>query len=207
MTIDYIKEYQSLSGYVHLNPKIDKGMLIPAALGVICAIGIAVSHYTVLGKIGMISFGAGATLSFFSLILFAGMKAKDPRKKENLFNELLLYACEHEDLEIVKWLVEKGKANIDYQDQCTRQTPLHYATIKENAKIVEYLLSKNANVRLKDKAGRIPLHYASQKPNATITDKLIKQGSEEDCKVKDESGLTPLDLCLDSVIKLFYSHN
>jgi len=72
----------------------------------------------------------------------------------------LFKAINSNDLERVKYLVEKG-ANIESKDNfgCT---PLHRASWGGNLDIVKYLVEKGANIESKDNDGCTPLNSVSK---------------------------------------------
>ena len=63
-------------------------------------------------------------------------------------------------LPIVRYLIEKQNVDIDIKGNY-EYTPLHYAVQECHLPIVEYLISKGANIEAKDEGGWSPLHYAS----------------------------------------------
>jgi acyl-CoA-binding protein len=69
--------------------------------------------------------------------------------KENM--TLLMWACDHGHLEIVKYLVEQG-ADMNKQDN-DGQTCLHYAVSCEHLDIIKYLVQSKINVDICDNDG------------------------------------------------------
>jgi len=69
-------------------------------------------------------------------------------------------------------------------------TPLHQAAADGNLKEARSLISKGANVNVKDNEGRTPLFYAVENRHTFMCDLLIVKGA--DINVKDADGDTPL---------------
>ncbi|KAB2031743.1 hypothetical protein ES319_D05G325700v1 [Gossypium barbadense] len=68
--------------------------------------------------------------------------------------------------------------------------PIHSAASIGNLEIMEILLSKGANVNVKNDGGRIALHYAASKGWLKIAELLISHGAK--INSKDKVGCTPL---------------
>ena len=72
------------------------------------------------------------------------------------------------------------------------KAPLHYACERGHLQIVEYLISKGANVEAKDKDGKYAIHFACMKGHLPIVKYLISTDASVDPKEKWER--TPLHL-------------
>ncbi|CAM8879763.1 unnamed protein product [Rhodiola kirilowii] len=68
--------------------------------------------------------------------------------------------------------------------------PIHSAASIGNEKIVDILLSRGADVNLKNDGGRTALHYAASKGWVKIAEALISHGAK--INLKDKVGCTPL---------------
>ncbi|KAK8552862.1 hypothetical protein V6N12_041436 [Hibiscus sabdariffa] len=68
--------------------------------------------------------------------------------------------------------------------------PIHSAASIGNLEIMEILLSKGANVNVKNDGGRTALHYAASKGWLKIAELLISHGAK--INSKDKVGCTPL---------------
>lgn len=102
----------------------------------------------------------------------------------------LNYACVDGDLPLVIRLIEQegcpvnGKAG--WYD-----TPLHCACFADKYEVIEYLLSKGADVNLRNRPNETPLMSACTfKANIRAIDLLIKHGA--DVNARDNEGRTPL---------------
>ena len=88
------------------------------------------------------------------------------------------------------------------------KTPLHWASEKGLARVVQALLSKGALVGAPDRSGKRPLHYAAFENQSDIVVLLIDAGGDVD--VKDASGQTPLHAAADqgsfASVKVLLSH-
>ena len=63
-------------------------------------------------------------------------------------------------VDVVKTLVDAG-ADLNYQNEKTRWTPLHAATFQEHGRVVMYMLERNADPNIQDVQGRTPVDFAS----------------------------------------------
>jgi len=94
--------------------------------------------------------------------------------------------------EVVKFLCEEGKVNVNTHDTAHSMTALHYAAWSGYARVVRYLVqSGNAHVNAKDRWGNIPLHVAAQGGRASVM-KYITDNTNVD--TQDVEGRTALHL-------------
>ncbi|XP_063387749.1 L-asparaginase [Cydia fagiglandana] len=111
--------------------------------------------------------------------LAASLNIQSPKKlievTEKVFNSLLLYAIEHDDLIAVKKMLEMG-ADVNAQNSEGR-SPLHEAILKGKHTIVEYLLRNGANVHLKTRCGESPLITAIQCDDLGLIELLQQCGA------------------------------
>lgn len=110
---------------------------------------------------------------------------------------LLKSAAKTGRTEAVQFLLEAG-ANINENDN--GRTALHamldigssnYNKYRLSKDTLELLLSKGADVNLKDKDGRTPLHFAAESADGDIVELLLDKGADINAK-DDESGFTAL---------------
>eukprot|EP01080_Neovahlkampfia_damariscottae_P004838 gene4838-8423_t len=92
------------------------------------------------------------------------------------------------DLESLKKVVEESSLNLNEGDY-DKRTALHLASEEGHIEIVEYLLSKNADVNVTDRWGVTPLRGALNKDNGKIAELLRDKGARtkfEEIKKKKE---------------------
>ncbi len=92
--------------------------------------------------------------------------------------------------EVAQYLIDCG-APLDAQDR-QRQTPLHYASLENQAPIVEVLIRNGAQVDPRDHQGQTPLHCTCIGDNAYIAEILLRNGAHID--TEDNNDNTPLHL-------------
>jgi len=95
------------------------------------------------------------------------------------------------DLTRVKLLLQEGTdVNLRERDMAT---PLHRAVLRGNKEIVAFLLTKGADIEVRDSwPGGTPLYYAAEKGHEEIMKILIAKGADVNLRVDYPSGDTPL---------------
>ena len=106
---------------------------------------------------------------------------------ENLFFEEIKKSKPH--IEKIRVIIESGLVDVRTKNKWG-QTPLHWASWKDNVEIAELLLKKGADVNAKDNRGNTPLCEVS-KDNAIKTAKLLI-GAGADVMISNNSLWTPL---------------
>ncbi len=91
-------------------------------------------------------------------------------------NRELLLAISQKNFEAVQNAIEKKKASVSYRD-VNKRTPLHWAVIAGDLKIVAYLIYKGADLEAREKNGATPLHFVAYSKNLDIVKYLIQQGA------------------------------
>jgi len=89
----------------------------------------------------------------------------------------------------VKEYVDKGVVKVNHRDS-KNLTGLHCAAAKGHQDIVDYLISKGADVTLQDGNYNTPLHYGAAQGNEFIVKALVGKGAKVD--VTNKKGETPL---------------
>lgn len=84
------------------------------------------------------------------------------------------YACFYGKSEIVRWLIDNGKCDIEINSTATEITPLGISIQKGDLRSVEILLQRGANTLAKDKDGLPILYHALASKNLEIVKKLIE---------------------------------
>ena len=75
-----------------------------------------------------------------------------------------------------------------------QSTPLHLASSRANADIVQLLIEIGADVHARDENQSTPLHLASSRENADIVQLLIENENGGDVHARDENQSTPVHL-------------
>ncbi|CAB1346036.1 unnamed protein product, partial [Coregonus sp. 'balchen'] len=104
----------------------------------------------------------------------------------------LMWALKNGDLDEVKTLMKDEDVNRTLEGG---RKPLHYAADCGQAEMLEFLLSKGADVNDEDvnrtlEGGRKPLHYAADCGQAEMLEFLLSKGA--DVNAPDKHGITPL---------------
>jgi ankyrin repeat protein len=123
-----------------------------------------------------------------------------PSADDSIMFELLAWAIEKQPIEVIEYLIEQG-VNVNAKSDSSGLTPLHYAAMGNSPEVVQSLISKGADVRMKDRQGMTPLHHAAESMTydaatktwdyVDILENLISAGA--DVHAKDYDNMTPLD--------------
>ena len=92
------------------------------------------------------------------------------------------------DLEMVKTLVEKNKADINKSGW----NPLMYACSKGQLEVVKYLVQHGAEVNTTSPNGSTPLMMAAMSGNEYVVKYLLDQGA--DLKLRNSLGYSAIDM-------------
>ena len=94
-------------------------------------------------------------------------------------NGSILVAIENKNELVVSELLKIGcEPNVEDNEG---HTPLHYATLYRNCKIVKALLENGANVNCQSKDGLLtPLHYAAEDGDLEIAELLLQHNADVD---------------------------
>ena len=117
------------------------------------------------------------------------------------------YASQGGLLSIIKYVIERCNCDIDIRD-FTNQTPLHYACQiysdkkESQLQIIQYLISKGANIEAKDNKGMTPLHYATLSFRPAVIKFLLSKGANRN--IKDNDGCTPYNYAItEEILKIY----
>ncbi|XP_052062614.1 nuclear factor NF-kappa-B p100 subunit-like [Mytilus californianus] len=119
------------------------------------------------------------------------------------FTPLFLATGRYPSVEISKYLIEQGKADINLKT-LTGATPLHGAALQGNIDCIRLLLLKHADPRVEDEDGTIPMELAKDDASRTLLhDAVIDADSKRDavdavcaqCKQIPKDGLKRCGQC------------
>lgn len=127
-----------------------------------------------------------------ALLLLGWYETQYEAKQNDVHDQTpLWWAAETGQEDIVRHLLETGKADINLKDKDGR-TPLWWAVKKLSEEMVKLLIkSGKADVNLKDKDGRTPLWLAVEMGQECMVRVLVETG-KVDIESKDNNGRTPL---------------
>ncbi|XP_069684698.1 myotrophin [Periplaneta americana] len=95
----------------------------------------------------------------------------------------LVWGIKNGDLDQVKDIVEQKE--IDVNEEINGRPPLHYAADYGQGDVIQYLLSKGANVNAKDKHGISALLAAIWEGHTDCVKLLLEQGAQKDGRAPD----------------------
>jgi ankyrin repeat protein len=98
-----------------------------------------------------------------------------PSQEEDHYQERLLVAIWYGHEAILKMLLKRDEANINFKDKSGR-TPLSWAAEKGSEAVVDILLHEGADLESKDKNGQTPLLWAAQYGNKAVVNLLLDKG-------------------------------
>lgn len=96
-------------------------------------------------------------------------------------------SCQQRDLVTALQALAMG-ATVDYDENPSvpgKQTPLLHAIQSNDALMIQFLLSWNADLKVTDADGYGALHYAVKAANMKLTESLLKRNIKFDLKAKD----------------------
>ncbi|KAJ8132887.1 hypothetical protein O1611_g742 [Lasiodiplodia mahajangana] len=171
----------------------DEDQLIRSALGVLA------------GQYGRV---VANPADFARSILYAqtsasGSNGQAPHNNSNInfsrFNLEPGEAVESSLLRILEVLDESPEISQLDHPRSSGQTMLHLACSLGFDRFVTGLLSRGANVHIKDKGGFTPLHMAAMNGHPEIVRQLIAQGADRN--VQSRSGLKPIDVAMTQPVR------
>jgi len=96
--------------------------------------------------------------------------------------DFLIWASIYGKIDIVKYLVESEKFNVNEVDELGR-TALYWASFHNKFEIVKYLVSKGADIIVKDERGEPALDLANREKEVDVCNYL------ENLKIKHERNI------------------
>ena len=115
-------------------------------------------------------------------------------------------ACFDGRAEIVKFLVEEGKADFDIANKFNN-TSLMIAAFNGHLNVVRYLLEAGVNPNVAANCGATALHFAAEIGTFDIVKELVEHGNADTTK-QNNYGLTPLmaaaEHCQEPIVQYFF---
>ncbi|KAI4375920.1 hypothetical protein MLD38_013734 [Melastoma candidum] len=105
-------------------------------------------------------------------------------------------AAQYGQTAFLNHLVAVHNAEYDVPDNDGR-TPLHWAAYKGYPDTIRLLLFRDASQERQDKDGCTPLHWAALRGNTEACTVLVHAGTKKELTIKDNKGVTPVDLAFD----------
>ncbi|KAG2392131.1 hypothetical protein C9374_012383 [Naegleria lovaniensis] len=104
----------------------------------------------------------------------------------------LFLAAQEGDIDLLRTLLESKKVNINAKDKDGfGQTALHYGCWFGNQKVVEYLISRKADINAVNNYNQTPLHEATYRGQLNLVRLLLKNGADKN--VTDHVGEKAID--------------
>jgi ankyrin repeat protein len=100
----------------------------------------------------------------------------DPNIEDSTGQTALHHACNSGHLQVAKLLLSLNGISLEVRDYI-KWTPLHFAALNGNEKLIQLLLDSNADARAVDIRGQTPLHIAEARGNIAAMTLLLKAGS------------------------------
>jgi ankyrin repeat protein len=132
-------------------------------------------------------------LSMYAIIVAEQNTTKEP-KEDNTQNVRFLNLVKISDTLSIIDRLKENNININYKDEKSGKTSLHYAVQNDNDDIVNIIIENNANINELDNYGNTPLHLALENNNKVIIRALIKAGA--DINIKNNDGFSVIDLTI-----------
>ncbi|KKP26539.1 MAG: C-terminus family protein [candidate division TM6 bacterium GW2011_GWE2_31_21] len=95
---------------------------------------------------------------------------------------LILIEAESDVNAQTKNMTDTSAARIGIYTVYGEYAPLHFAAMNGNARLINALIKKDANVNVQDANGNTPLHYAAQKGYVNCINKLLNAGAKINIK-------------------------
>ena len=143
------------------------------------------------GSLGNTPLHYSCEVGYLQVAEYLISKGANINAKNVLGNYIIHSASEGGLLPIVQYLIEKQKIDINIKGD-EEITPLHCACKKGHLQVVEYLISKGADIEATNEDGWTPLHYALWYGQSDIENYLVSKGANQ--KARDNNGNTPYDM-------------
>ena len=124
-------------------------------------------------------------------------KAEVQRRDKNR-KEALQYAVSSDDVQSVSALLDAGAGGGELK--IGNRPLLHYALAASTEEMVEYILSRKADVNARDAHGRLPLLVAAARSDASFAELMYRKASHSQ-EVVDESLCAAAEKCNSAVVR------
>ncbi|KAJ3449514.1 ankyrin repeat-containing protein [Anaeramoeba flamelloides] len=104
-----------------------------------------------------------------------------------------LFSAKNTQFEILQFIYENSKVDINYQQTIKSNSALHFAVLNQKTEMVNYLLENGIDTELKNELSLTPLNLAIKIQNLEIIKKLLKYNADPNSQ--DKFGQTSLHLC------------
>ena len=129
---------------------------------------------------------------YFQIVKYFLSKGVNYQAIDEYGDHVIHYASKGGLILIVKFLIEKRNVDKDIKGR-SGSTPLHYACTKKHLHLVQYLISKGANVNAKTNCGLYVIHSACRGGSLPIIQYLIEK-QKVNINIKGARGKTPLHI-------------
>ncbi|KAK8186813.1 ankyrin repeat-containing domain protein, partial [Phyllosticta paracitricarpa] len=100
------------------------------------------------------------------------------------------WAVSYNQMPIVRLFVQTKNFDVDEQDGSGWTPLMMAASLKDSDELVDLLISRGADVNIKNNNGNTALHFTASKSNLDIARKLVE--NKASARVKDKRGQLPL---------------
>ena len=153
------------------------------------------------GECGRTSLHYACANGNFQIVEYLILKDADIFARDDKENSIIHSATIEGHLPLVKYLIEKHNIGINNKDE-DGKTPLHIACEKGYQSIIDYFISKGADVFARDDKGYYAIHYAAIGGYLSIVKYLIEQHNF-DVNSKGSANVTPLhEACLNGHLQI-----
>lgn len=112
----------------------------------------------------------------FKMIKVLAEMGSDPVQPDVLKQTPLFYACREGNLEVISYLINERKDNVNRQDKYG-QTPIYYAVREGHIRTTQHLIDLGAEFDHADTKNQRPIYYAIQQNKYDIIKFLIDKGA------------------------------
>lgn len=144
-------------------------------------------------------------LGFVDIVKLLVRKGRaDPDIKDSQNFTATFGAAQEDNFEVVKVLVEEADSNINEPNGPLGNTVFMIAVLRNNARIVNYLIPKVSDINMKNYGGYTPLFMATENANLRVVKDLVYKGKADvDAKSGVEGYTATMFAAQEGAIKKF----